>query len=45
MPGLRSILVYPYIVFYRVTGATVEIVRVLHQRRDFAAIFDKKPSS
>jgi toxin ParE1/3/4 len=42
MPGLRSILVHPYIVFYRVRGTNVEIVRVLHQRRDFNAIFPKK---
>lgn len=38
-PGLRSVLVHPYTVFYRVTDGMVEIVRVLHERRDFAAIF------
>lgn len=42
MPGLRSVLVHPYIVFYRVPDTAVEIVRVLHQRRDFTAIFPKK---
>lgn len=42
MPGLRSVLVHSYIVFYRVQATNVEIVRVLHQRRDFAAIFPKK---
>ena len=39
IPGLRSILSHPYIVFYRVSGSTIEVVRVLHQRRDIDAIF------
>jgi toxin ParE1/3/4 len=39
VPGLRSILVHPYVVFYRMTGETVEIVRVLHQRRNLAEVF------
>jgi plasmid stabilization system protein ParE len=34
MSGLRSILVHPYAVIYRVTDDAVEIVRVLHERRD-----------
>jgi toxin ParE1/3/4 len=42
MPGLRSVLVHPHIVFYRVPDSIVEIVRILHQRRDFNAIFPKK---
>jgi toxin ParE1/3/4 len=42
MPGLRSVLVHPYTIFYRVDDGTVEIVRVLHERRDFAAAFAKK---
>jgi toxin ParE1/3/4 len=37
--GLRSILVHPHTVFYRITPVTIEIVRVLHQRRDIEAIF------
>jgi toxin ParE1/3/4 len=41
MPGLRSILVHPYVVFYRLSGETVEIVRVLHQRRNLAKAFPK----
>jgi toxin ParE1/3/4 len=36
-PGLRSVRSAPYLVFYRVTGTSVEIVRVLHERRDLAA--------
>jgi len=39
VPGIRSILVAPYVVFYRVTDATVDIVRVLHGRRDLEVIF------
>jgi plasmid stabilization system protein ParE len=42
MPGLRAVLVHPYTVFYRVTDSTVEIVRVLHERRDFSAVFRDK---
>jgi toxin ParE1/3/4 len=38
-PGLRSTLVSPYVIFYRVTEVTIEVVRVLHQRRNFLAHF------
>jgi toxin ParE1/3/4 len=38
-PGLRSVLVHPHVIFYRVADERVEIVRVLHQRRDLEAIF------
>ena len=41
MPGLRSILVHPYVVFYRVKSGTVEVVRVVHQRRNFAVMFSR----
>ena len=34
LPGLRSVLVHPYAVIYRATDNAVEIVRVLHERRD-----------
>jgi toxin ParE1/3/4 len=40
MPALRSVLVLPYVIFYRVTELSVEIVRVLHGRRDLDAIFE-----
>jgi toxin ParE1/3/4 len=39
MPGLRSILVPPYVLFYRVKADTIEVVRVVHQRRNLAALF------
>ena len=41
MPGLRSVLVRPYTVFYRVQNGVVEIARVLHERRNFPEIFSK----
>lgn len=42
MPGLRAVLVHPYTVFYLVTDSTIEVVRVLHERRDFSAAFRDK---
>ena len=41
--GLRSILRHPYVIFYRVSNGTVAIVRVLHGRRNLAAVFKKEP--
>ncbi len=41
MPGLRSALVHPYVIFYRIENGKVEIVRVLHGRRNLTAIFSK----
>lgn len=37
--GLRSVVADRYVIFYRVTDHAIEIVRVLHGRRDLAAIF------
>ena len=42
MPGLRSVLVQPYTVFYRIHDGVVEIARILHERRDFSRVFSKK---
>jgi toxin ParE1/3/4 len=39
MRGLRSVAVEPHVIFYRVTRSAVEIVRVLHGRRDVEAVF------
>ena len=36
--GLRSALAHPYLVFYRVRQNDVQVVRVLHERRNLAAI-------
>src|SRR5665213_584812 len=41
MPGLRSSFVHPYTIFYRVSGTTIEVARVVHQRRDLRSAFPK----
>ncbi|MDH7479025.1 MAG: type II toxin-antitoxin system RelE/ParE family toxin [Syntrophomonadaceae bacterium] len=33
--GYRFMVVHPYLVFYRITGHTVIIHRILHGRRDY----------
>jgi toxin ParE1/3/4 len=45
MPGLRSAQASPHTIFYRVQNGDVEIVRVLHERRDFPALFGRRPNS
>lgn len=40
--GIRSVLVRPYVIFYRVTDVDVGVVRVLHGRRDLDAIFSEE---
>jgi len=42
LPGLRSVRAHPYTVFYRLAADGVEIVRVLHGRRNFPAIFARE---
>jgi len=42
-PGLRSIPAAPHVIFYRVAGQTVEIVRVIDGRRDIEAEFADMP--
>jgi len=37
-PGLHSTLVYPYVVFYRIDGDAVQILRILHGKRDLQRI-------
>jgi toxin ParE1/3/4 len=42
--GLRSFPARDYVIFYRIGEAQVEIVRVIHGRRDLEAIFkDTEP--
>jgi toxin ParE1/3/4 len=36
---IRSVVAAPYVVFHRVTASAIQIVRVLHGRRDIDAIF------
>jgi len=38
IPGLRTVVAAPYIVFYRCDEAAVEIIRVLDGRRNIDAI-------
>jgi toxin ParE1/3/4 len=33
-PGLRSVVVERYVLFYRVTATAVEVLRILHGARD-----------
>ena len=37
-PGLRSFVVKPYVAFYRPVEGTIEVLRVLHGRRDIRHI-------
>lgn len=39
LPDLRSVRAPPYLVFYRLGSAGVEVVRVLHEHRDLEAAF------
>ncbi|MBC8020073.1 MAG: type II toxin-antitoxin system RelE/ParE family toxin [Methyloceanibacter sp.] len=38
-PGLRSVLVSPHVIFYRVRGDIAQIIRILDGRRDIEDIF------
>lgn len=38
-PGIREIVVYPTVLFYRVSHQRVEVVRIVDGRRDLAALF------
>jgi toxin ParE1/3/4 len=38
-PGLRSVLVSPHVVFYRISNETAQIVRILDGRRDIEDTF------
>lgn len=37
-PGVRSTLVQPYVIFYRVEGDVVQILRIIHGKRDLRRI-------
>jgi toxin ParE1/3/4 len=45
LAGLRSYPAGDFVIFYRILETTVEIVRVLHGRRDIDVIFDESESS
>jgi toxin ParE1/3/4 len=40
--GVRSVLAHPYLVFYRETEDVVQVLRVLHERRNLAAELTKR---
>ena len=42
-PGLRSLPIQNYVVFYQLIDDTVEVVSVVHGSRDVEALFDEKP--
>ena len=37
-PGLRSVVIERYVLFYRVTATAVEVLRILHGARDIDTI-------
>jgi toxin ParE1/3/4 len=37
-PGLRSVVLEHYVLFYRVTATAVEVLRILHGTRDIDTI-------
>ena len=37
--GLRSTLINPHVIFYKVSSNLIEIVRLVHQREDVESIF------
>jgi toxin ParE1/3/4 len=39
IPGMRSIVAAPHVIFYRVLEDSIQIIRVLHGHRDFEAVF------
>lgn len=40
-PKLRSTLVKPYVIFYRLEGDVVQIVRIIHGKRDLRRILQE----
>ena len=38
-PGIREVVVYPTVLFYRIVETRIEVVRVVDGRRDLVAIF------
>ena len=43
--GIRSIVVYPTVIFYRIGDASIDIVRVIDGRRNLAAFFPSNGDS
>jgi toxin ParE1/3/4 len=43
--GLRSIAIRPYVLFYRVTDESVQVIRILHGKRDMDRIMSQEEGS
>jgi toxin ParE1/3/4 len=43
IPGLRTVVAPPYILFYRTNESAIEVIRVLDGRRDIDAILASMP--
>jgi|SRR5579883_2510063 len=43
-PKLRSLLLKDYLIFYRLSGRSIEIIRILHGSRDVENIFRRERS-
>ncbi|MCX7044536.1 MAG: type II toxin-antitoxin system RelE/ParE family toxin [Candidatus Sumerlaeota bacterium] len=43
-PGLRSLALKPYIIFYRIREGGIEIIRVVHGSRDIAHLLEAEES-
>jgi toxin ParE1/3/4 len=41
-PDLRSTLVHPYVLFYRIAGEEIHVLRILHGRRDLRRIMQEE---
>jgi toxin ParE1/3/4 len=41
-PGYRGVSVKDYLIFYRVSGEVVEVMHVLHGRRDLPEVFKRE---
>jgi toxin ParE1/3/4 len=41
LPGLRSLAIQGFVIFYRFDQTVIEIARVLHGKRDILAIFNE----
>jgi toxin ParE1/3/4 len=40
--GLRSVVIEGYVLFYRITTSAVEVIRILHGRRDIDSIMKEQ---
>src|SRR5665213_3968706 len=41
VPGMRSVVVFPSVLFYRIGAQSIDIVRIVDGRRNLAALFSK----